>query len=254
MTAGFTALVLAGSRGGADAVADYAGVSHKALIVLDGRTLIHRVLDALDAAGAARIIVSTHDAGVAAELARIKTRAAVTRIDAAASPSASVLEAAEKVGTPLLVTTADHALLQPEWVTRFLDDAPQGADIAVLLASEAVVTAAARTKRTYLAFADGRYSGCNLFLLRNPQALNAIAFWRRVEAQRKAPWKMALTVGPIMLVRYALKMLTLDGMIAQLGRRAGATAAAVRSPFGLAAVDVDKPSDLDLVRKLVETA
>jgi hypothetical protein len=30
-------------------------------------------------------------------------------------------------------------------------------------------------------------------------------------------------------------------------------AAAVRTPYGLAAVDVDKPSDLDLVRSIVET-
>ena len=33
---GFNALILAGSRGGVDPVAAYAGVSHKALIVLDG--------------------------------------------------------------------------------------------------------------------------------------------------------------------------------------------------------------------------
>ena len=34
------------------------------------------------------------------------------------------------------------------------------------------------------------------------------------------------------------------------GRRAGVTTAVVPSPFGLAAIDVDKPADLDLVRTL----
>jgi hypothetical protein len=37
-----------------------------------------------------------------------------------------------------------------------------------------------------------------------------------------------------------------------LGEQAGVRVAAVTSPFGLAAVDVDKPADLDLVRKLVD--
>ncbi|MCA1482079.1 hypothetical protein I6F37_44895, partial [Bradyrhizobium sp. NBAIM08] len=55
-----------------------------------------------------------------------------------------------------------------------------------------------------------------------------------------------------MLIGYALGWLTLDGAIALVGRRAGVTAAAVLTPHGLAAVDVDKPSDLDLVRALVE--
>lgn len=255
MTAAFTALVLAGSRGGVDPVAAYAGVSHKGLIELGGQTLLRRVLQALDAAGAGRICVSTNDEAVIAELARIRLHAAVERIAAADGPSLSVAQAAEKLGAPLLVTTVDHALLEPAWVRRFLKDVPAEADIAVLLSPEAAVQAAApRTQRTYLAFRDGRYCGCNLFLLKTPKALAAVALWRRVEAHRKKPWRIALMLGPAMLLGYGLKLLTLDGAIGRLGRRAGVVAAAVRTPFGLAAVDVDKPADLDLVRSLVETA
>jgi GTP:adenosylcobinamide-phosphate guanylyltransferase len=251
----FTALVLAGSRGGADPVAVYAGVSHKGLIQLGGQTLLRRVLKALDGAGAMRIGVSFNDPAVGAELGRLNLHAPVTRIEAAGSPSLSVRQGAEALETPLLVTTVDHALLQPEWVRQFLADAPKDADIAVLLAPEAVVRAAApQTKRTYLKFRDGRYSGCNLFLLRTPRALEVVDLWRRVEAYRKQPWRIALMFGPAMLIGYALGLLTLDGAIRRIGRRAGVVAAAVRTPYGLAAVDVDKPADLDLVRGIVEGA
>ena len=65
---------------------------------------------------------------------------------------------------------------------------------------------------------------------------------------------MALTLGPDMLVGYGLGLLSLDEAVAALGRRAGVKAAAVRTPYGRAAIDVDKPADLDLVRALVETA
>ena len=54
------------------------------------------------------------------------------------------------------------------------------------------------------------------------------------------------------ILGYLLGRLTLDDAVQRLGRKAGVEAAAVRTPYGLAAVDVDKPADLDLVRRLVE--
>jgi CTP:molybdopterin cytidylyltransferase MocA len=248
---GFTALVLAGERDRIDPVAAYAGVPHKALIMLDGKSLLSRVVSALEGAGAQRIWVSTNNAAVADAVSKIHSPVPLEPIAAAASPALSIIEAAERLGTPLLVTTADHALLQPAWISRFLADSPPDADIAVLLAPEASVRAAAPgTRRTYLRFRDGRFSGCNLFFLRNDRALRALALWRRVEAHRKQPWRIALILGPAMLAA-ALGWLTLDQAIRRLGRRAGVAAAAVRTPFGLAAVDVDKAADLDLVRRLV---
>jgi len=252
----FTALVLAGSRGGVDPVADYAGVTHKGLIELGGRTLLRRVLEALDAAGATRIGVVSNDAAILAELSGIRLgTATVEPIAAAPSPSRSVRLGAETLGTPLLVTTVDHALLEPAWVRQFIDDTPADADIAVLLAPEPLVRAAApQTQRTYLRFRDGGYSGCNLFLLRTPHALAAIDLWRTVEAHRKQPARIARLLGPAMLLGYGLRLLTLDGAIGMLARKVGAKAVAVRTRYGLAAVDVDKPSDLDLVRAIVGSA
>src|SRR3546814_2840098 len=43
-TSGLTALVLAGSRGPHKPLAIYAGVSHKALIEIDGLTMVERVV------------------------------------------------------------------------------------------------------------------------------------------------------------------------------------------------------------------
>lgn len=243
----FSALVLAGSRGGADPVADYAGVPHKALIELGGRTLLERVVAALRQAGAARIAVAGSDPEVAAEAARL----GVEMLPSQPGPSQSVAAGAAALGTPLLVTTSDHALLDGEWIARFLADAPPGADVAALVASREVVQAAAPgTQRTYLKLSDGQWSGCNLFWLASPRALKAVEFWRRIEAERKRPWKMAQILGPGVLLRYVAGRLTLAKAAHELGVRAGVEAAVVATPYGLAAVDVDKPADLDLVRSL----
>jgi len=247
---GFNALVLAGSRGGAEPVADYAGVPHKALIRLEGQTLLARVVGALKAAGAARVAVVSSHPDVRVEAALLGLEA----LDEAAGPSLSVKAAAERLGTPLLVTTADHALLDPVWVERFLADVPADIDVAALVAARATVEAAAPgTKRTWLKLADGHWSGCNLFYLANDRALAVVDLWRRVEAERKRPWKMARILGFGMLLRYATGQLTLSAAAARLGKLAGVRAAVVETPYGLASVDVDKPADLDLVRRIVAT-
>jgi CTP:molybdopterin cytidylyltransferase MocA len=242
------ALVLAGARPGVDPVAAYAGVSAKPLIPINGTPMLVRVVDALSAAGFWRIAVSTGDAAVAA-LAR---EMACEVLPAEAGPSLSALRGVEALGAPVLVTTADHPLLQAEWVTRFIADAPASADIGVLLAERSTVQAAApATRRTYLKFADGDWSGCNLFLVRNMRALGAIQLWRSLEADRKRPWRIVRRLGPLVLLRYLLRRLTLHEALERLGALSGARAAAVATPFGLAAVDVDKPADLDLVRELL---
>lgn len=247
MTA-FQALVLAGSRGGVEPVAAYAGVTHKALIELQGQTLLARVVGALQAAGAARIAVISSHPDVRAEIERLGVEA----LDEAAGPSLSVRAGAAALGAPLLVTTADHALLEAAWVRRFLDDVPAGVDVAALVAARATVEAAAPgAKRTWLKLADGDWSGCNLFYLANDRAMGVVDLWRRVEAERKRPWRMAQILGPGMLLRYVAGRLTLKAAAERLGRLAGVTASIVESPFGLASVDVDKAADLDLVRGIV---
>ncbi|MCP3734369.1 nucleotidyltransferase family protein [Sphingomonas sp. RP10(2022)] len=245
------ALILAGSRGGADPVADYAGVSDKALIRFGEATMLERVVIALREAGIDRIAVSANAPAVRAEALRLGAEP----LDAAGGPSLSTLHGLQALGAPLLVTTADHALLRPEWVRDFLTDAPADADVAALLAHRSLVERdAPPTRRTWLRFADGGWSGCNLFLCRTPQARAAVELWMSVEANRKRPWRIVRRLGIATLARYALGRLTLAEAVARLGAVAGVRAAVVSARHGLAAVDVDKPADLDLVRSLLADA
>lgn len=211
--------------------------------------MLARVVDALRHAGIAQIAVSANEPEVVA----LATRLGCIVLPTASGPSASVATAFATLGAPMLVTTADHALLQPEWVRDFLADAPADADVAVLLAHRtAVERALPGTRRTYLRLADGGWSGCNLFLLANTKATAAIQTWAAVEADRKRPWRIAARLGAGTLWRYALGRLTMAEAIARLGLRIGIIAASVPARDGLAAVDVDKPSDLAQVRSLLE--
>lgn len=243
----FNALVLAGSRGGVDPVASYAGVSDKALIRIRGETMLEHVVAALRAAGAARIAISASATAVKEHAVELGTEV----LDAEAGPSLSTRAGLERLGAPLLVTTADHALLQPEWVRQFLLEVPPGTDVCALLARrQAIERDAPATKRTYLRFADGDWSGCNLFFCATPGALAAVDLWASVERDRKRPWRIVRRLGPAMLVRYIMHRLSLSAAVARLGEAAGVHASVVESRFGLAAVDVDMPADLNLVHQI----
>lgn len=248
----YTALVLAGTRPGGDPLAEYAGVTHKALIELGGQPMLARVLAALAATPqVARIVVAIDRPEILAGLGPVG--APVEAMPAAAGPSASVALALEREGTPLLVTTADHALLQAQWVTEFLHlaaDAP--ADAVVGLArSEAVLAAAPGTQRTWLRFADGDYSGCNLFLLRTAEASRIVQLWQTLEAARKRPMTLLRRLGLLQVLRYRLGLLGLTPALDRLGHIAGARLRHVVLTDGRAAIDVDKPSDLELARQLL---
>lgn len=245
-------LVLAGRRNGAvDKLAAQAGVPHKALLPVAGTPMILRVIAALQGCPAlGRIIVSAEPEDRV--LAQAGNPPGVEEGASAPSPSGSVAAALETFGAPLLVTTADHALLTPEILAWFVAAAPDNADaVAGVARSETVLAAYPGAQRTWLRFRGGAFSGCNLFLLRTPRAIRAVAFWQKVEAHRKRPLAMARLVGVAGLLGYALRLLSLPGAVRLLERRTGARLAVVELPFAEAAVDVDKPADLRLAEEVL---
>jgi CTP:molybdopterin cytidylyltransferase MocA len=242
------ALVLGGSRPGApDSVAMAEGVPHKVLALVDGQTLLERVVEALRRAGIEEIAVSANHPAVEAEARRL----GAALLPTARGPSESVGLAFERFGAPLLVTTGDHPLLEAAWIEELIAGTPEGAEVSLMLAERSRVEAAAPdTRRTWLKFADGEWSGCNLFLLADPAAERAIAAWKQVEADRKRPWRIARRLGIGTLWSYWRGKLTLAEALARLGRGLGVEAALVPARDGRAAIDVDKPEDLALARQI----
>lgn len=241
-------LILAGSRPHvSDPVARQECVPHKALARVGDMTMLERVAGAARAFGAAEVLVSAGDPAVVAEARRL----GLTVLPNGKGPSESVAMAFERFGAPLLVTTADHALLEPQWLETLTSQAPPSTDVALMMARRDLVEAVApEAERTWLRLADGDWSGCNLFFLASPAAALAATAWQEVESERKRPWRLARRIGPRTWLDYSLGRLTMGQAIARLGSRIGVRAALVPATDGRAAIDVDRPADLALVRRL----
>lgn len=255
-----TALVLAGQRGPGDPVAGAAGLSHKCLVPAGGVPMLARVVEALATSRSiGPIAVSIEDPDLVSDLEQLsplQQEKGLSVLTSLATPSQSALAAAKALGQPfpLLITTADHALLTPVLVDWFVAEAlASGADIvAGLVPAQVLLDAYPRSKRTFLRFRCGRYSGCNLFCVLTKSGLRVLDFWRRVERDRKRPWRIATALGTGTLVAYVLGRLTLQQALARISRKLDVHARAVIVPTAEAAIDVDKPGDLILVEEILK--
>lgn len=253
-----TALVLAGSRGPDDPVAALGGVSHKAMVPVSGRPMLLRVVQALiesDLFGEVIVQIERPELpGQVPELAALETAGRLRVVQAASSPSRSLLKAFEDHPEvrSWLVTTADHPLLDAAMLRHFWHAVPAAAEAAVALASaETIGRAYPNATRTYLRFRDRRVSGCNLFAFRGPNIARVPAFWIALEQHRKRPWRMAWEIGPLVTIAFLCRLLSEAQVFRILSRRIGVEAVAIDMPFAEAAIDVDKAADLELVEQIL---
>jgi hypothetical protein len=154
---------------------------------------------------------------------------------------------------PVLVTTADHALLTPEIVEHFAAATRDSdADAVLGVVARSVLRAAhPESPRTYVPLRGEAWSGTNLFAFLTPRARKAAEFWVRAERHRKRPWRMLGAVGPRALALFALRRLDLEAACAQLSRACGCRVRAVPLPFPEAAIDVDHAEDVALATRIL---
>lgn len=257
----FAALVLAGERGPHDPLAEALGASCKALVPVGGTPMVLRVLDALARGIEVGSILLSGPARAQLEgNPRLREGIAAGRWDwrpPEATPSTSAYAALQSLPptAPVLLTTADHALLRAEVVDYFCAAARRaGCDLAVALVDHArVISAFPGVRRTALRFRGGAYCGCNLYAFLTPESRRAAEFWRTVENDRKRPWRMVRKLGLVPLLAYLTKRHTLEETLRVLSGRLGLRIAPVLLPFPDAAVDVDKPSDKVLAEQILST-
>ena len=260
MASPFTAIILAGKRPGYDHVAEAAGVGCKSFAPIGGRPMVHRVLDALAAARQVGPLILCGPSQSLIELepsvkARLET-GEVQWVESRSTPSLSTYHAlqASPENKPVLVTTADHALLTSQIVDYFCGEACRmQCDVAVGLAEyDKVMTAFPETRRTAIKFRDGAYCGCNLFGFLTPRADRAAQFWRQIEQERKKPLRMMRILGWWTIARYLFGRITLDKGLEELSDKMQTRVRAVLLPFPQAAIDVDTVDDLHFVQRLAK--
>lgn len=250
---GWTALVLAGSRPGKDIFAQRHGTDLKVLIPVSGEPMVRRPVMTLLSSDRFEIVrVLTQQPERIATVLPADPR---LKVEPSGDTIAATLDAVcadPATQWPVLVTTADHALLDLGMIDDFCGCAGD-ADIAIAVVERrALLKRLPATRRTWIHFRGGDYSGANLFMLKSPKAASAIELWRSVEQDRKKGWRLLMAMGPALFLGAALRVLTLDQALQRIGNKLNLDIRAVEMNDPFAAVDVDKPDDHRLVEAILE--
>lgn len=257
----FVALVLAADRTGKDPITQHTGAACKAFAPVDGIPMIIRVLDTLMACNQiSSVILCGPPESLHAHCPELKQRIAsgqVKWLPNLDSPSRSAESGLNHVSsnTPVLLTTADHALLTPGIVQNFLQKSlAANSDATVGAINQNVIAAAfPNAKRTVIRLSDGGFCGCNLFTFKL-QGRSVVKFWRKAEDLRKRPWRLiAQVLGFKTVFSYLLGSLTLRQALTAVSEKSGVTIQAIMLDDPRAGVDVDKVEDLVLAESILRS-
>jgi GTP:adenosylcobinamide-phosphate guanylyltransferase len=250
---GWTAVLLAGSRPGGDPLTRSLGVDYKPLLPIGGEPMVLRPIRALLAApSVGDIWVMTQQPERLTDVLAANARVTVRRSDNTIAATLEALCADPATRFPLLITTADHALLTKEMIEEFIAGAAD-CDVAVaFVARSSLVRRFPDAQRTWLRFGRERYSGANLFALNTPQAAVGIERWRAVEQDRKKGWRVLLQMGLPLFLGAVLRVRDLHGTARGLSRSLGIRIRGVMMSDPVAAVDVDKAADYTLVNAILD--
>lgn len=255
----FAALVLAADRTGKDPITQHTGAACKAFAPVAGIPMIIRVLDTLAACDAInQIILCGPPESLLHHCPELQQRIAsgqVTWLSNLDSPSRSADRGLSMVpdDIPVLITTADHALLTPAIVQQFLGAslAATGDATVGTVTEQAIVAAFPGVQRTIIRLRDGGFRGCNLYAFRS-QGRALVRFWQQAEDLRKNPVKLiARVLGFKTVLLYFFGLLTLQQGVAAVSEKSGVTIEVIELDDARAGIDVDKVEDLQLAESLL---
>ena len=244
----YDAIILAGGENN-EPLTHYTSQPYEAMIDIAGKPMVEFVAWALAASPqVARIFV----AGPAAELARCSFPANTSIVAGGRTIMETISLGMKALGHEdlTLVVTADIPLLPPAAINDFLD---QCANISADLYYPIVTRDDNErrfpgNKRTYVRLREGTFTGGNIFLV-NPRIVpRCMQVAERIIANRKNPFKLCCQLGWTFVVQFIFGSLKLDQVEQRVGAILGIRGAVIRSRFAELGIDVDKPSDLELVR------
>ncbi len=251
-------IILAAQRPGVvDPLAAARGLSHKCLVPLAGRPLIAHVLQTIlqypglkDARVSIEADMMSKIDAIVDDLA--SGNHAITCIVAADNLADSVLTAAAGHDGPIIITTADNALLSADALHAMCAVLAQETDVAIAMTQKSSVLAAHPDgQRRFYRFADDAYSNCNLYGVGGQRALAAVEIFRGGGQFAKKVGRIIDSFGLINLLLLRLRLVSLAQGLKRISKRIGLNITPVILADGCNAIDVDNERTYKIVEGMI---
>ncbi|MGB9660439.1 MAG: nucleotidyltransferase family protein [Moorellaceae bacterium] len=237
--------------GGSQGKGEKLGGPIEALLPIVDRPMVTWVLRALKGSGClGRLVLVGPE-----ELRELAEAEELPLVPSGATTVESALNGARALSDAewLLLATADIPLLTPEAVRDFLKRCEKvEADLYYpIVTRESSEAAYPGVKRTYVRLKEGTFTGGNMALIRAEVLPLCAAKGQKLVALRKSPLGLGRLIGMVFIMKFLLHQLSLAEAEKRFSELLGVRGAAIITPYAEIGVDVDKPSDLELARKVL---
>ncbi len=247
-------VILTGKRAVHNQFLMFAGVDNKAMIDIDGKAMIQHVIDALNESRYVKNIylVAPEDF----EAASFDSKKPLRTIPSGDTAVESLLNAIHGSGEAekVIITTCDNPLFRGFMLDEFIQRClTTGADFCYSVGRESVISDSyPEVKRTYVQAKDDGYTGANVYFVDKKGFSADEEMLAKIDSYRKTPWRYVRLIGRRTLMKFALRRITLEDVEERASEIIGCKFRLIPMPFPVCGIDVDKPSDLVLVRKLMQ--
>ena len=248
----FNALILAGTKEkGPLEIAE--NVDNKALIMINGKPMIDYIVDALNnSENIDQIIVVGPEKELHPYIGK--------KVKKILNPGNSILENMESglnffdSNDNLLLLTSDIPLITPEAIDEFLKICTERkAYIGYpLITKENIMKKYPETKRTYVTMKEGIFCGGNIVLFKPEVFFQQKKLIKELFENRKSTWKYVKILGLKFIFKFIFKTLTLEEVERRVTGIIGYNSIAVMISHPEVMIDLDKISDLELIREYLK--
>lgn len=219
------------------AYAQLAGTRVKALAKVHGATMLARTISVLRENGVQRIAIVGN-----AEVRDSVDGVVEKMVDDAGSGAKNVLAALDAWpddGEPLLYLTCDMPYITAPALREFLERVPNDALAMPLTEIADFVARFPQAPPFGITLAGERVVNGGVFHIPAGASARIRSFATALFDARKAPWRMATIAGPMLLLKFALKRLSIEELEARAQKVLGMNVAAIRNAAPELAYDAD---------------
>ena len=246
------ALILAGAKKiGPLEIAEK--VDNKALIMIDDKPIIAYIVDALNnSENIDKILV----VGPKHELYPYIGK----KVEAILNPGSSILENMESglnyfnSDDNLLILTSDIPLITPEAIDEFLKICTKR-KLSIgypIITKENITKKYPETERTYVKMKEGTFCGGNIVFFKPEVFFQNKELIQEIFNNRKDNWKNAKILGLKFILKFLFKTRTIEEAEKRVTDMLGYNSVAVMVSYPEIMIDLDKLSDLKLIRNCLE--
>ncbi len=248
-------IVIAGGLPTADSpMYEITGGKSKALLDMGGRTMLERVIDALQNSSHIEDIVVV---GLGSDLG-MSFKRPVAHLDDHGSMVANMLagvyyfEEKKGSGKPVISCTSDVPLITPAIIDGFIDScAPHDKGLYYNFISKEVMEARfPGSNRTYVKLKGGlQIAGGDLMIADPIIGTQNEELWEMLTNARKDAWKIAKVIGLDMLFKFIFRRIGPAEIEKKAAEILGLPVEIVLSPYAEIGMDADKPHQVEMLRE-----